>query len=220
MFSREIISDIDYTVQANDMVGHAVKLMDNLEVDELAVVKDDIFLGLVKMDDIIDLDSRVLLSDIHKLDLRNEFVDTGDHVLHIYQKFISTGLTMLPVLDGKLQLKGGISRAELFDHLGHLFNITDPGSLLVLKMDKRDYSLSEIGRIVEQENTSVLSSLISPVPDSQKIYVTLKLNSFEIQGVMQSFERFEYDVVAFFTEESYDDFLADRYNEFINFLEI
>ncbi len=220
MFGKDIISEVDYTVEANVSVGDAVRLMENLEVNELAVVKDDIFLGLVSVDDIIDLEDQLQLSDIQSLELRRDSIDLGDHVLHIYQKFIASGLSLLPVLDGKLQLKGGVSRSELFVHLGNVFNITEPGSLIVLKLDKRDYSLSEIARIVEQENTSVLSTLISAVPDSQQIYVSLKLNLFDIQGIIQSFERFDYEVVAYFTEESYEDFLTDRYNEFINFLEI
>jgi len=220
MFGKDIISEVDYTVEANVSVGDAVRLMENLEVNELAVVKDDIFLGLVSVDDIIDLEDQLQLIDIQSLELRRDSIDLGDHVLHIYQKFIASGLSLLPVLDGKLQLKGGVSRSELFVHLGNVFNITEPGSLIVLKLDKRDYSLSEIARIVEQENTSVLSTLISAVPDSQQIYVSLKLNLFDIQGIIQSFERFDYEVVAYFTEESYEDFLTDRYNEFINFLEI
>ncbi len=220
MFGKDIISEVDYTVESSHLVGDAVRLMENLEVSELAVVKDNIYLGLVSMDDIIDLDASLHLCDIANLELRRDSIDLGDHVLHIYQKFIASGLSLIPVLDGNLQLKGGISRGELFIHLGKLFNLTDPGSLIVLKLDRRDYSLGEIGRIVEQENTSILSSLISGVPDSQQIYVSLKLNSFDIQGVIQSFERFDYEVVAYFTEESYEDFLTDRYNEFINFLEI
>jgi acetoin utilization protein AcuB len=220
MFGRDIISDIDYTVHSKMKVGHIRKLMHNLEVGHLILLKGDIFLGIVSEEDLLDVKSELFLADVGEIELRSENVHPGDHILDIYQRFIASGISVMPILDERGKYKGGVTREDIFISLGEMFSFSEPGSLVVLKMKKRDYSLSEISRIIEGENTSVLTSLISSDIDPEHINITLKLNSFDIQRIISTLERHEFQVVAFFSEENYEDFLSDRYDQFINYLNI
>jgi hypothetical protein len=95
-----------------------------------------------------------------------------------------------------------------------------PGSILVLEMDKRNYSLSEIARIAESENKLILSSYLSSNLESERLEVTIKLNSAQIQNVTAAFERFGYLIKATFDEEDFMDTLKNRYESLMSYLNV
>jgi hypothetical protein len=87
-------------------------------------------------------------------------------------------------------------------------------------MDKKNYSLTEIARIVESENKVILSSLISSNGDSDRIEITLKLNSTQIQHLLATFERFGYSIKATYDEEDFMDTLMNRYESLMTYLNV
>jgi hypothetical protein len=91
---------------------------------------------------------------------------------------------------------------------------------LVLEIDKRNYSLSEIARIVESENKVILSSLLSSNGESDQLEITLKLNSAQIQNLIATFERFGYHIKATFDEEDFMDTLKNRYESLMTYLNV
>jgi hypothetical protein len=97
-------------------------------------------------------------------------------------------------------------------------SIKEPGSIVVLQMNTHDYSLTEIARIVEENNAKVLSSFISSSDDTTEIEVTIKINADNIDRILQSFSRYDYVVKATFQKGRFEDDLKKRYDELINFL--
>ena len=95
---------------------------------------------------------------------------------------------------------GSITLSSLFKNYVSCAAFIQPGSILVLEIDKRNYSLSEIARIVESENKVILSSLLSSNGESDQLEITLKLNSAQIQNLIATFERFGYHIKATFDE--------------------
>ena len=73
-------------------------------------------------------------------------------------------------------------------------SIKEVGAILVLKMGIRDYSLTEIARIVEENNAKILSSYITSKQDSTEIEVTLKINTVELDKIIATFERYDYTI--------------------------
>jgi len=57
-------------------------------------------------------------------------------------------------------------------------------------------------------------------PDSTKLEITIKINKIEINGLLQTFSRYNYIVKASFTESDDFDDLKDRYDSFMNYLNI
>lgn len=220
MFAQNNISSEDFTVKSYERVGTVLKLMESLNVEHLVVVTGDLFIGLVSEEAILGLDDDLLLNEIDKLDLTYENAHLSDHLLDVYRKILDSGLSVLPVLNDKGKIYGAISRVELFEKIGETFGITEPGALIVLRMKKRDYSLSEISRIVESERNTVLLSLVSNEADGEFINCTLKLHSSDIQDVVSALTRYGYEISAVFTEESYHEFLTDRYDQFISYLNV
>jgi hypothetical protein len=91
-----------------------------------------------------------------------------------------------------------ITLQQLMMRFASEYSFDEPGAIIVLELNKVDYSLTEISRIIESEKGTILSCLISQQrEDSNILLVTLKINLQDIQYVKATFERFNYNIVAF-----------------------
>jgi hypothetical protein len=100
-------------------------------------------------------------------------------------------------------------------------SIQSNGAVLVLSMNMTDYSLYEISRIIESENTKVLSSFLSSDPlDDSKIKLTLKLDKTELRHVKATLERFGYRILDHFQEEEGINGEQERIDNLFRFLQI
>ena len=101
-----------------------------------------------------------------------------------------------------------------------LSSIDESGGIMVLELNRNDYSLSEISRLVESNNASILSSYISAHQDSMKLEVTLKINVSDLKQIIATFERFDYTVARSYQESQYFGDLKDRYDSLMSYLNI
>ena len=104
------------------------------------------------------------------------------------------------------------------NHLSRVVSIANEGSIITLEVNVKDYSLSEIARMVESDDAKILTSFITSHPDSTKLEVTLKINKTDISRILHTFDRFKYVVLASYNKSEYHEDLQNKYNEFIRFL--
>lgn len=94
-------------------------------------------------------------------------------------------------------------------------------SLIVLDVSVVDYTLTEIARLVEDNNARIIRLEVLPIKDGSNLLVSLKLNVGDISAVLRSFERFSYNVVYYFMKEGeINDTYEDRLKELLHYLEM
>ncbi|MDR1742803.1 MAG: hypothetical protein LBR48_03160 [Dysgonamonadaceae bacterium] len=92
-------------------------------------------------------------------------------------------------------------------------------SLIIIEVPFKDYMLTEIARIVENNNAHVLSLTVLPVGDDSTLLVSVKLDIPDITAALRSFERFGYKVVYSFTKKGeIDDIRRERIDELLYYL--
>jgi predicted transcriptional regulator len=216
------LSFIDPTIvplKLSDSSAFARFLFNSLSVRHLPVVQDNICIGILSAEDIKeekDLPNSLPVDINHNY----SFVSENNHIYEVMRVISAHSLTVIPVLDQHNQYKGCISLHSLLKNYVNCAAFLQPGSVVVLEMDIKNYSLSEIASIVESENKAILSSLLSSSGDSNRIEITLKLNSVQIQHLLATFERFGYYIKATFNEENYLDTLMDRYESLMTYLNV
>lgn len=94
---------------------------------------------------------------------------------------------------------------EQFTELSEMEN-----SLVILEIPLKDYTLTEIARIIESNNAHVMNLSVLPVSGGSVLLVSIKLNITDISSVLRSFERFNYNVVYYFMKEGE---VNDRHKE-------
>lgn len=71
-------------------------------------------------------------------------------------------------------------------------------SLIILEVPLKDYTLTEIARIVESNNAHIMTLNVMPISGGEILLVSLKLDTDDVTVLLRSFERFNYDVVYYF----------------------
>ncbi len=92
-------------------------------------------------------------------------------------------------------------------------------SLIILEIPFKDYTLTEIARIVENNNAYILALSALPIGDGSTLLISLKLNISDITAVLRGFERFNYNVVYYYMKEGeISDEHKERLDELLYYL--
>jgi CBS domain-containing protein len=195
---------------------HVLNLMDELLVNDLPVVENGLFLGLANESDF--LNAEVYQGEIQaELDLLNVSVSPDSHVLDVLKVISENDVTVVPVVDEGNNYLGSITSADLLDHLAEMLGVMREGGIIVLQVFERDHSIQQIARIIEENNAKILS--LSVVPASEgNLEMHIKIDLPDLNPILQSLERFNYNVLSKFQASQFDDELKDRYNELMRYL--
>lgn len=221
MLAKTLITENFVPLKTSDTGAAALGMMDEYRVSHMPIVNDLELLGLISDTDIYNMNSFDDPVGNHPLSITGAYVDENDHVYEVIKAFSENKLTLLPVVSEKNLYMGVITLLTLTRYFASITAVDNPGGIIVLEVNERDYSLSEIARIVESNDAKVLSLYLTSIPDSTRVAITLKLNSIDIGPVIQTFVRFNYLVSASFTDKDiYKEGLQDRFDSFMNYLNI
>ena len=219
MIAQNLISNDIIPLRTSDTGDDALSMMGDFYVRHLPIVNNGQLLGLISEDDILNHDVEEPLGSYY-LTLTRPYVNSNDHIYEIIRAFAENHITIIPVINDKTEYIGMILLEDLLKFFAESASLAEIGSILVLELNKIDYSLSEISRIVESEGAIVLSSFITTHPNSSKIEVTLKINRQNLRQIIATFVRYDYSVKASFNETSFNDALQDRYDSLISYLNV
>ena len=94
-------------------------------------------------------------------------------------------------------------------------------SLIILDVAIKDYTLSEIARLVEDNNARIVKLETLPLEDGLSFLVSLKMDVIDISAVLRSFERYSYNVVYYFMRKGeMNETYEDRLKELMHYLDI
>ena len=220
MLARDLISIDIPPLTVNDDGEKALKWMDEFKVSHLPVIDKTNYIGIVSDTEIIDLVSPLEhLSKLRKT-LGKPFVFEYQHAYEALKLYDLLKITLIPVLDEKERYIGVITQQKLLSYFSEMTDAKDPGSLIVLELLEKDYSLSQIAQIAEGNGARVLSLFITPHRDSTGLDVTLKINLADASAVLQTLERYGYTVRESYTQGNSKKDLKDRYDSLMHYLNI
>ncbi|HXH98939.1 MAG TPA: CBS domain-containing protein [Sphingobacteriaceae bacterium] len=220
MFARELISDAIPPLKTSDSVQKVFERMAEFRVNHLPIVNNRQFLGLLSDDDIIEVADYTDAVGSLSLLLYNPSIQEDQHIYDVIRLFYEQRLSIVPVLDKNGDYIGMISINCMMDYMATLTSVKEPGSIIILEMSNRDNSLSHMAQIVESDNAQILSSYIRSFPDTTRIEVTLKVNKLDVSGMVASFNRYNYTVLATFNNIKSDDGETGRYDQLMNYLDV
>lgn len=220
MFAAEIISDAIPSLRADDTVQKALDRMNDFKLKHLPVVNGVTLLGLVSEDDLLNIDNHDTLLSDSSVNILNVFVLSNVHTYDVIRLLSQLKLTAVPVLDQQKNYVGLISINNMVNAVAEQYAVNEPGGIIVLEISNRDNSLAHIAQIVEADNAQVLSSYVNSFEDSTRLEVTLKVNKTEITSLVASFERYDYLVKEVYNNTQIDDGSQERYDSFMNYLNV
>ena len=219
MIASTLISELMAPLRTSDSGEEALTMMHVYHVKHMPIVNDQQLLGTISEEDILmhDLDEPI---GSYNLSLTKAYVDRDAHLFEVMGKMAESKLTTIPVLAENDVYLGVINHEGLIQFYAESFSFKEPGSILVLEMNRRDYSLAEISRIIENENISILSSFLTTESDKEQVFVTLKISTQEAQRAIGTLQRYGFEVSASYTEDVYFEDLKERYNSLMAYLNV
>ncbi len=218
MTAKEVITDEIPPLIHTDSGEKALNWMEEFKVSHLPVLKNGNFVGLVSESDILDKKDLELPLDVLFDHLPRPYVFESAHIYEVLSKMSEHRISVLPVLDTTEKYVGCTSVHQLMNVIAHTASIKEVGGIIVLEMNRIDYSLAKIAQIVESENAKILSSYIMSSQDSTKIEVTLKISEIELSRIIRSFERYDITVKSSFQRSTDQDDVQFRYDALMNYL--
>ena len=207
-------------LKTSDTGKTALSWMEDYKLSHLPIVNNEEFLGLISEMDIYALNDFESPLGNHTLSLKNPYVYTYQPLFDILKQVNALDLTLIPVLDEKQRYAGSITLQKLLAKTAEILSLDNPGGLLFLEMSINDYSLTEIANIVESNDVKILNSVVINQPESTRVEVVIKLNTPEIQRVVQTFERYNYLVKAVVADPYDEDGLRKNYDSLMKYLNI
>jgi len=221
MIAKQLITTTVFPLKSSDSAENALVIMDEFRVSHLPIVDEPDFLGVISDSDIYALNDLSESIGHHKLSLSRAYVYENQHLFEIIKTFSLQKLTLLPVLDAKNHYLGVITLTDLVQAWSGMAAIANPGGVIVLEINEKDYVLGEIAQIVESNDAKILGMFIHVHPDSTQLELTLKINRMDIGPVLQTFFRYNYSVKESWAhEDAYLENLQDRFDSLMNYLNI
>ena len=202
-----------------DKVSFALQCMEDFDVQHLAVIKEDYFIGLVSKSDLLDTDESNLLESISDQILKIG-INGSAHFLMALDLFTKHHLSLLPVLNEQQECIGVITQQHLHDSLARFLGVAQQGAILVLSMSPLQYSLAEMSRLVETNNAQILQLNTFFDEANANLIVTLKLNRDEAATILATFQRYDYHVLHYFGNTPLNNDIEDHYHHLMNYLDV
>lgn len=204
----------------SDLISTAVKLFDHHKLRQIPVLGSEGFLGLIDEESILDAKETDNL-ETYKKHMLPICIHAEQNLFNALNYFSSGKLSILPVIDQKNRYLGCIHGQDLFVKCCDWLKVGEPGGIIYLEVTNVDYSLSQISQIVEANGAKILTCFCLPHNSNPKMLeILIKINLEELSGVLQTFERYQYNILASFQKKDFSSGLNDRFDSFIRYLNI
>jgi acetoin utilization protein AcuB len=99
-------------------------------------------------------------------------------------------------------------------------SLDQPGGLIVIELESKDYSFAELSRIVESNDAQITQLNTFTDPETGIMQLTIRVSKLEISDIISTLQRYEYNVKYYFGEELYQNELRTNYDNLMNYLKI
>ena len=219
MTAAELLINSIPSLQTTDNVQHALELMKEFRVTELPVVANHQAAGLLYEEDVEDIDANHSIAPYIRTDAQVQ-VHASDFFLSVLKMMHQRKLSLVPVVKEDGEYLGVITAEDLLYAASHYNSAAEPGAILILQMAPNNFSISELGRIIESNDARIIHLNTWMDKDNGQLMVAIKINKPDLQDILATLERYEYNVIQYFGENLTEEELRLNYDHLMNYLNI
>lgn len=219
MIAKYAIEESIPYLKITDNIEFAVELMEEFKQAHLPVLHGKELVGVVSEQQLLDAEGVEKISEL-AFPLIKIAVNEHTHLFDAMKAGFESHSSVLPVINKEGSYIGLISPRSLLIKLSEFNFVRESGGIFVLEVPSQGYSLAEISRLVESNKASVLSIATSPIDDSDKIQVTVKVSTLDLTYIIATLERYNYMVTYIFHQAEQIDQLKERYDSLMHYLNV
>lgn len=219
MLTNELLNTSIPRLQLQDTAAKALELIDDLRLTHLPVVAGEKFAGLISEDTLMEADENVTIESLQESLLQRAVAD-NEHFLSAVNFCNKYESSIVPVVNEDNELNGVITSNDLLKLLGNFTGCDSIGGIIVLEMERNQFAISEISRITESNDATILHLNTIINPETGILTVTIHLNKKDLSSIVATFERYEYNIVGYFGNERFENEINSNFRHLMNYLDI
>lgn len=217
MLASQLIQTTYPNINLFDKIGFALQLMDDYDVIHLPVISEEKFVGIISKEELLDADENVVVAALQENFILKS-IKSAEHFMALVKLSAEKNLSLVPVTNDDAEVIGSVSAKEILSALNTFVGNEEPGGVIALEIERRNFSFGEISRLVETNDAYITQLNTSVEPSTGLILATIKVNKIEISDIVATFQRYDYSVRYYFGEEQYANELKDNYNHLMAYL--
>lgn len=192
----------------SEMVTEIQDFFAESNFSHFAVMDDCVFLGCISANDSETFDFGKTIND-YRYTLEGFFVRENMIWLDVLEVFARNNANIVPILNDKNEYIGYYEITDVIKFLNETPFLKENGGVIVVEKLTVDYSMSQIAQIVETNNAKLLGLFVSEA-SNDKVQVTVKTTLGSLNEIIQTFRRYNYDIVSEHEDDDYLNNLKER----------
>ena len=205
---KDYINSDFKAINSTDTVVEVQDFFHELTFTHFPVLDDGVYMGCIALDDVDTFDADKKISD-YRYTLEPFFARNTMMWLDVLEVFAKNHSNIVPVLDENNLYTGYYELDDIIKFFHETPFLKEPGGIIVVQKPIIDYSMSQIAQIVESNNGRLLGLFISEAT-SDLVQVTIKISLGAMNDIIQTFRRYNYEIISEHQEDAYITNLKER----------
>lgn len=221
MYVAEYIDPSFEALSPANTAREARLIIEAQDVEVLPVVGDDgNYITMLSLEDVDQLSEDTTIEMLSGR-FQARFVQKDKHVFEAIRLMLDHDLDCLPVVDNaSLTYSGLITRSSALESLMAFVLFHRTSYIITVEAEARGFSMAELCRLIESNRGQIVGTLMhNHTEQNSPLRITINLVAEELNPIFAVLERYDYVVRRSYQGEQPDDYLKDRYQSLMRFLD-
>jgi Mg/Co/Ni transporter MgtE len=195
-------------ISVNDFLVSVQDFFIDVPYSHFPVLENDVYVGCISAVDAETFEMNKKVSD-YRYAFEGFFVRESMVWLDVLEVFARNNSNIVPILNENNQYIGYYQITDVIKFLNETPFLKETGGIIVVEKGVIDYSMSQIAQIVESNNGKLLGLFVSEA-NNDKVQITVKTTLGGMNDIIQTFRRYNYEIVSEHNEDNYLNNLKER----------
>lgn len=205
-------------LNTTDRIDVAQDLFAEYPFSHFPVLEEGVYIGCAGAEDTELMDIEKTLGDV-RYTFDRFFVRDTSIWLDVLEVFAKNDTNIMPILDKDNIYKGFYEITDIMKFFHETPFLKEDGGIIVVEKGIADYSLSQVTQIVESNNGRLLGVFVSDMGPTT-VQITVKISLGGLSEILQTFRRYNYEIISQHQEDAYLNTLKDRSDYLDKYLNI
>lgn len=219
MNMKEYILNQIEVLTLNSSIKKAQKICERFSVTHIPIVENGKFMGCISESDSLTIEDHTSSISKYSYIFNFFYANENGSILELMKLFANNESNIMPILDKEKNYIGYYELNDILDLFCSSPFMRHDGVIMIIEKAKNDFSVSEICQIVESNESKILGLHISS-ETLDTIGATVKINSEDINEVIQTFRRYKYTIISEHEDDIYLQDLIERADYLQKYLNI
>ena len=205
-------------IESSENIANVQDFFAEINFSHFPIIEENIYIGCIGADDVDNFDTDKKVAN-YRYALEGFFARTSMIWIDVMEVFARNHTNIMPVLDEENRYVGYYEINDVINFFTETPFLKELGNIIIIEKPVADYSMAQITQIIESNNGKLLGAFISS-STFDKIQITVKIGLGTINEILQTFRRYDYEIISNHKEDNYLTNLKERSDYLDKYLNI